>query len=102
MKVIMATIDTHTIIKELIVSGVKEREAETLVSNFVSKSEFLELERDRSGLATKNDINLLQKDIELAKNEFNTSLVKIDIELKWLKAAMVGIFGLLIKIAFFS
>jgi len=98
----MATIDTHTIIKELIVSGVKEREAETLVSNFVSKSEFLELERDRSGLATKNDINLLQKDIELAKNEFNTSLVKIDIELKWLKAAMVGIFGLLIKIAFFS
>jgi hypothetical protein len=98
----MATIDTHTIIKELIVSGVKEREAETLVSNFVSKSEFLELERDRSGLATKNDINLLQKDIELAKNEFNTSLVKIDIELKWLKAAMIGIFGLLIKIAFFS
>ena len=93
----MATIDTHTIIKELIVSGVKEREAETLVSNFVSKSEFLELERDRLGLATKVDINNI-KEVMATK----TDIAEIRIELKWLKAAMIGIFGLLIKIAFFN
>ena len=93
----MATIDTHTIIKELIVSGVKEREVETLVSNFVSKSEFLELERDRLGLATKVDINNI-KEVMATK----TDIAEIRIELKWLKAAMIGIFGLLIKIAFFN
>ena len=43
----MAAIDTHTIVKELVSSGIKEREAEAFVSNFVSKSEFLVMGRDR-------------------------------------------------------
>jgi hypothetical protein len=59
----MAAIDTHTIVKELISSGVKEREAEVIVSNFVSKSEFLELERDRLGLATKSDLTEIKYDL---------------------------------------
>ena len=91
----MAAIDTHTIVKELVSSGIKEREAEAFVSNFVSKSEFLEMGRDRLGLATKHDIDLL-------KTEFNASLGKIEVEQRWIKAAMVGVLGLLIKIAFFS
>jgi len=89
----MAAIDTHTIVKELVSSGIKEREEEAFVSNFVSK--FLEMGRDRLGLATKHDIDLL-------KTEFNASLGKIEVEQRWLKAAMVGVLGLLIKIAFFS
>lgn len=90
----MSTLDTHTIIKELVHSGIKEQEAEVLVSNFVSKSEFLTLEKDRLGLATKHDIQLLRSEIELLKSEIKT-------EQKWIKVAILGILGLLVKIAFF-
>ena len=102
----MAAIDTHTIVKELVSSGIKEREAEAFVSNFVSKSEFLEMGRDRLGLATKHDIDLIRQEMqssaELLKHEFKASLGKIEVEQRWIKAAMVGVIGLLIKIAFFS
>ena len=83
----MAAIDTHKIIKELVSSGVKEKEAEVLVSNFVSKGEFLELEKDKLGLATKHDIELLKTEIVT--------------EQRWIKALMLLVLGLLIKIAFF-
>ena len=100
----MAAIDTHTIVKELVSSGIKEREEEDFVSNFVSK--FLEMGRDRLGLATKHDIDLIRQEMqssaELLKHEFKASLGKIEVEQRWIKAAMVGVLGLLIKIAFFS
>ena len=100
----MAAIDTHTIVKELVSSGIKEREEEAFVSNFVSK--FLEMGRDRLGLDTKHDIDLIRQEMqssaELLKHEFKASLGKIEVEQRWIKAAMVGVLGLLIKIAFFS
>ena len=40
--------------------------------------------------------------IDLLKTEFKASLGKIEVEQRWLKAAMLGVLGLLIKIAFFS
>ena len=101
----MSTLDTHTIIKELVHSGIKEKEAESLVSNFVSKSEFLTLEKDRLGLATKDDILILSKetknDIQLLQSEIELLKSEIKTEQKWIKAAILGILGLLVKIAFF-
>ena len=82
----MAAIDTHTIVKELIGSGVKEREAEVIVSNFVSKSEFLELERDRLGLATKHDLEVL-------KNEIIKSVIPFFFSIMGL---LIGVIGLVI------
>lgn len=97
----MSTLDTHTIIKELVHSGIKEQEAETLVSHFVSKSEFLALEKDRLGLATKHDISLISKDIELLREEFKSYFNKIENEQKWLKALGLLILGILVKMVFF-
>ena len=100
----MATLDTHTIIKQLISSGVKEKEAEIWVANFVSKSEFLEAEKDKRVLATKSDIDIIKGEINNIKENMatKTDVVEIKTDLKWLKAAIVGIFGLLLKIAFFT
>jgi len=61
----MAAIDTHTIVKELVSSGIKEREAEAFVSNFVSKSEFLEMGRDRLGLRWPNLSRLKNQNLEI-------------------------------------
>jgi len=86
----MATTDTHSIVKALVASGVKEKEAEVLVSNFVSKSEFLELEKDRLGLATKHDLEVLKNEIIKSAIPFFFSIMGL----------LIGVIGLVIGLWF--
>lgn len=83
----MATIDTHTVIEELIASGTPKKEAEVFVKNFVIKEELSSIEKERSQLATKMDIVKLESSIKD---------IKVDI-LKW----MIGLFVTMILAIYF-
>lgn len=58
--------DTHKYIKALVAQGMKEPQAEMIVSTIVESRDF-----DLSRLATKEQLTLIQKDIDLLKKEID-------------------------------
>lgn len=98
----MAYLDTHEAIKILIKEKLfNDKQAEAIV-NIVNK-------RDGT-LATKADIDLVKKDVEHIKEQMATKsdisnlsngLELIKKDFLWIKALLVGVMGLLVKIAFF-
>lgn len=86
LKVIMATLDTHAIVKELIAAGTPEKQAEVFVERFMLRNEIHDLEHR---LATKSDISELRIDI----SSMNTNI-------KWLMAIVLVVVGILLKNTF--
>lgn len=84
----MITLDTHAIVKDLVASGVPEKQAEVFVAKFVPKEQLGDLDER---VATKADIA-----------EVKVEITSIKTDLKWMKAALIGIIGLLVKLAFFN
>ena len=95
------TFDTHSVIKRLQKKGFPEEQAEAIVSTIMESREF-----DLSKIATKEQISMLQRDIEEIKNEMKNFATKADISevkydlLKWLIPFMMTIVALMITIMF--
>ena len=87
----MASLDTHSIITELIASGTSEKQAEVFVSRFAVKEELHSVEKDQAQLATKMDIVKLESKID-----------NININMKWQSAAILLVLGLLLKDVIFN
>ena len=93
--------DTHKYIKALVAKGIKEPQAEVIITSIADSRDF-----DLSRLATKeqlakvqNDLDMLRKEIEFVKKEIemlrkevkaDIATVKFDI-LKWLIPFLVAI-----------
>jgi len=76
---IMANIDTHAVIEELIDSGALKKQAEVCVARFVLRNEIEDLERR---LATKSDLSELRLGTKLDIIELRTELKSDISELK--------------------
>ena len=86
----MALIDTHSLIEEMIASGIKKEQA-VILTKAINQS--------NDNLITKSDLNLAISDL---RHDLETRIDKIDNNMNWLKGlGLLGI-GLLIKVAFFS
>lgn len=100
----MASIDTHTVIEELIASGTPKKEAEVFVKNFVIKEDLSSIEKERSQLATKMDIVKLESKIENVENRLNSSIRDILKDISWIKTISLAnftvLFGALITMLF--
>lgn len=79
-------IDTHEAVERIVEAGASKKMAEAIVKSFNSSSE---------NLATKAD--LLQ-----VKTELKSEIAQVNVELKWIKAALFAILGLLVKLVFFN
>ncbi len=86
----MTLINTHTAVKKFIKHGFTEEQAEVMVEVINDQN---------TNLATKTD--LLQVKSAL-KNDIKVLEVALKTELNWIKAALFGIIGLLIKLTFFN
>ena len=79
-------IDTHEAVERIVEAGASKKMAEAIVKSFNSSSD---------NLATKAD--LLQ-----VKTELKSEIAQVNVELKWIKAALFAILGLLVKLVFFN
>lgn len=110
----MTLINTHTLFKELVASGMPETQAE-VVSNavlsirdtdkFTTKEQFTFLEKE---MATKVDLMEVKAELKSDIAELKTEIIGIKINMKWVMTFMkliitllLGILGVLIKSAFF-
>ena len=99
------TFDTHKYIKALVAQGLKESQAETIVttilesrdvdlSKLLTKEEFTEFKHftREQFLCLQNQIDLIKKDISLLREEIKAEIasVKFDI-LKWIIPFLIGI-----------
>ena len=82
----MALINTHTAVKKFIKHGFTEKQAEVIVDVINDQN---------NELATKKDLKILEVSLESKISEIKT-------ELKWIKAALFAILGLLVKLVFFN
>jgi seryl-tRNA synthetase len=113
-------LDTHEAIKVLIKEGFKEKQAEAITNIINKRDNTLATKEDISSLRNelKKDIDLVKKDIEHIKERMATKAdikdLKIDManlnnelglikkDFLWMKVLLVGVMGLLVKIAFFK
>ena len=86
----MALIDTHKAVKQFTTAGIPEKQAEAItevISNIYQH------------VATKSDISRLEDKIESNIEKLEE---KIEIEAKWIKALLLLLLAVGIKIAFFG
>lgn len=82
----MALLNTHTAVKKFIQNGFSEGQAEIIV----------EVINDQSNeLATKADLFQV-------KTELKGEIAQVKTELTWIKATLLAILGLLVKLTFFN
>jgi hypothetical protein len=75
----MITIDTHTVVKNLVASGFTEKEAENMLLSFSTKEETKQLEESVVKPSEfKEAINDLRHDIANFKNELKGDIAKLD------------------------
>jgi hypothetical protein len=106
----MTTIDTHTIIKELITANVPEKQAEVFVKRFVIKEELDAVEKEHSELATKADIirleNATKADLLATKTELKTDITrletKVDTNNKWVMGLLLTVLAAVLTLYFKS
>jgi hypothetical protein len=82
----MALLNTHTAVKKFVQHGFSEEQAEVMV----------EVINDQSNeLATKADLFQV-------KTELKGEIAQVKTELTWIKATLLAILGLLVKLTFFN
>ncbi|MHC0449637.1 MAG: hypothetical protein ACRY3E_06150 [Candidatus Lariskella arthropodorum] len=88
-----AVFDTHKHIKELQACGFDEKQAEVLVKSLLHSRDY-DLER----LATKEQVNLLQKDIKTLEMQMVTYVGIMKWSATLLVTVMLGVIGILVKV----
>lgn len=82
----MITLDTHAIVKDLVASGVPEKQAEVFVAKFVPKEQLGDLDER---VATKADIvevrSELKCDIIELRSELKSDIAKVNSKIDQLK-----------------
>jgi hypothetical protein len=82
----MITLDTHAIVKDLVASGVPEKQAEVFVAKFVPKEQLGDLDER---VATKADIvevrSELKSDIIELRSELKSDIEKVNSKIDQLK-----------------
>jgi hypothetical protein len=109
MREAVHTFDTHQYIKSFKKTGMKEVQAEAIITAIKESRDF-----DFSRLATKDQIKLLQSDIKTVEQKIETSeerlrgeIKEVEVKIKaseatvikWVFAGLVPLMGLLIHIA---
>ena len=94
MKAPFRIFDTHKEVENLIKSGVKKKEAESIV-NLVATSTAANL----ADLATKEQVHRLEEDMKGVKAEVKDIREEIKTYNRWIIGMMIAILGLLIKLA---
>lgn len=82
----MALLNTHTAVKKFVGKGFTEEQAEVMVEVISDQSDHL---------ATKEDIREVKSEIKILE-------VGLKTELNWIKATLLAILGLLVKLTFFN
>ena len=80
----MALLDTHAVIEEMIAAGVNKKHAEIFTK----------------AISQGNDDLVTNKDLRLTESNLNSSISNIETELKWLKALVLLILGLVASLWF--
>ncbi len=81
----MITLDTHAIVKDLVASGVPEKQAEVLVAKFVSKEQLGNLDEK---VATKSDIAEVRSEIAEVKSELKADIAAVRSEIKEVRSEL--------------
>lgn len=89
----MITLDTHAIVKDLVASGVPEKQAEVLVAKFVSKEQLGNLDEK---VATKSDIAEVRSEIAEVKSELKMDMAILKTEFSFMKKLQFFIITLLL------
>lgn len=93
----MTTIDTHTIVEELITANVPKKQAEVFVKRFVIKEELDTVEKEHSELATKAD--LLATKAEL-KTDITHLETKMETNNKWVMGLLLTLLAAVLALYF--
>jgi hypothetical protein len=75
----MITLDTHAIVKDLVASGVPEKQAEVFVAKFVPKEQLGDLDER---VATKADIVEVRSELKSDIAQVRAELAEVRTELK--------------------
>lgn len=81
----MTTIDTHTIVEELITANVPKKQAEVLVKRFVIKEELDTVKKEHSELATKADLLGVKTELKTDISRIESKISNIETNINWLK-----------------
>jgi hypothetical protein len=92
----MSTLDTHTIVEELITANVPKKQAEVFVKRFVIKEELTDIEKEHSELATKADLLEVKTELKADIARLESKIEKIETNINWLKTISIANFTLLL------
>lgn len=89
----MITLDTHAIVKDLVASGVPEKQAEVFVAKFVPKEQLGDLDER---VATKADIVEVRSELKSDIAKVNSKIDQLKTEFAYMKWIQFCILGLLL------
>lgn len=97
-------LDTHEAVEKMVEAGASKKMAEAIVKTLNSSSDNLSTKQDIREV--RSEIKEVRSEIAQIKTELKSDIKVLEValktELNWVKAALFGIIGLLVKLTFFS